>query len=164
MPSVPLLMISTPPHHCVDSFSITARPIPLKLSQYTLGTWIQNVSKFDGVWTRIGEVHFSLSISTPPDHQYPYWCVYRFDLAFHWAKSFATSGLESQYMPADGIKVWRCSDHNCRSWFLTSPCHQYPSWWSVPLLMRFLLRSHDPLGHFARHFRVKVLVCARKFY
>jgi hypothetical protein len=30
--------------------------------------------------------------------------------------------------------------------------------------MRFLSRSHAILDHFARHFWVGVLVCARKFY
>jgi hypothetical protein len=44
------------------------------------------------------------------------------------------------------------------------PSHQYPSWWSVPLLMRLSLRSRDPLGHFARHFCAEFPVHARRLY
>jgi hypothetical protein len=43
-------------------------------------------------------------------------CVFRLDLNNHWAKSLAISGLGSQYMPADCIRVLSWSEQNCRSW------------------------------------------------
>ena len=68
------------------------------------------VLKFDSVCVSIAEVDFwpPHAIRRGTDDQEGYWWPFRFDLGNHWAKSFATSGLRSWYVPAGCISVWTC--------------------------------------------------------
>ena len=121
-------MISTPTDGLFASFSITTGPNRYPLSGESPGICPQVLLAFGRVSKKIAKVSFRLSISTPPDHQYPYWWPFLLVLHNRWAKSLPTFRGESWYMPASSIKVWTCFDKNCKSSFLASP-------WSGGVLM-----------------------------
>jgi len=149
------------PHAYFASFSITAGPICLKLSQYTPSICPQMVLALWRVSMRTAEVDFRPS---PWGSGEVSPCAFCFVLDNHWADLPQTFTVYSQHMPADGIKFSRRSDENCRSWFWGSPwgMGRFPMGNFLP--MRISLRSHEPLGRFAPNFYGTLPAYARRWY